>query len=56
MGSILSSAPLDLVDLLLDFQRLEIIELGIVGLKFCVKLVLAAFFLRHPSVRLKRLI
>jgi hypothetical protein len=46
MGGVLSSAPLDLVDLLLYFQRLEVIELGFMRLKFCVELVLASLFLR----------
>jgi hypothetical protein len=45
MCRVLSSAPFDLVDLLLDFQRLEVIELWLMGLELCVKLVLAAFFL-----------
>ena len=45
MSGVLSSAPLDLVDLLLYFQRLEVIELGFVRLKFCVELVLASLFL-----------
>jgi len=30
MRRVLSSAPLDLVDLLLDFKRLEVIELWLV--------------------------
>jgi hypothetical protein len=30
VGGILSSTPLDLVDLLLDFKRLQIIEFGLV--------------------------
>jgi hypothetical protein len=45
MGGILPLAPLDLVDLLLDLQGLEVIELGLVRLEFCVELVLAGFFL-----------
>jgi len=45
MGGVLSSAPLDLVDLLLDFKRFEIVELGFMGLEFCVELVFAASFL-----------
>lgn len=42
---VLSFTPFDLVDLLLDFQRLEIVEFWFVRLKFGVKLVLAAFLL-----------
>jgi hypothetical protein len=45
MRSILPSAPLNLVDLFLDFQRFEIIELGFMRLEFCVELVLASLFL-----------
>ena len=45
MGSVLSPAPLDLVDLLLDFKRLEVVKLGFVRLEFCVELVLASLFL-----------
>jgi hypothetical protein len=45
MSGILSFAPLDLVDLLLDLKRLEIVELRFMRLKFRVKLVLAALFL-----------
>jgi hypothetical protein len=47
MGSILSSAPLDLVDLLFYFKGFEVIEFGFVRLKFCMELVLAGFFLGH---------
>lgn len=45
MGGILSPAPLDFVDLFLDFKRLEVVELGLVGLEFGMELVLAGFFL-----------
>ena len=45
MGSILSSAPLDLVDLFLDLERFVVVELGLVGLELGVELVLAALFL-----------
>jgi hypothetical protein len=45
MGSILSFTPLDLVDLLLDLERLEVIKLGFMGLELCVELVFAALFL-----------
>lgn len=41
MGSILPTAPFDLIDLLFDFQGFEIVELGFVGLEFSMKLVLA---------------
>jgi hypothetical protein len=45
MGGILSFTPLDLVNLLLDFEGFEIIELGFVRLEFGVEFVLASFFL-----------
>ncbi len=45
MGSVLAPAPLDLVDLFLDLERLEVIELGLVRLKLRVELVLAGLFL-----------
>ena len=45
MSGVLSSAPFDLVDLLLDFKRFEVVELGLVRLEFGVELVLAALFL-----------
>jgi hypothetical protein len=45
MGSILAFAPLDPVDLLLDLERLKIIEFGLVRLKFGVESVLATPFL-----------
>jgi hypothetical protein len=50
VGGILSPAPLDLIDFLLDLQRLEIVELGLVGLEFGVELVLASLFLFGLSV------
>lgn len=50
MRGILSSAPLDLVDLLFDFEGLEIVELRLVGLEFGVEFVLAGFFLARRSV------
>jgi hypothetical protein len=46
VGGILTAAPFNLVDLLLDLQGLEIIELGLVRLKLGVKLVLAGLLLR----------
>lgn len=49
MGGILSSTPLDLVDLLFDFEGLEIIELGLVRLELGVEFVLAGFFLLSTS-------
>ena len=45
MRGILSFAPLDLIDLLLDLQRLEIIELWFVRLELGVELVFATLFL-----------
>lgn len=46
MGRILPSAPLYLVDLLFNLQRLEVIEFGLVGLELGVEFVFACFFLR----------
>jgi len=41
VGGVLALAPPDLVDLLLDLERLEVIELGLVRLELGVELVLA---------------
>jgi hypothetical protein len=49
VGGILPSTPLDLVDLLFDFEGLEVIELGFVRLEFGVEFVLASFFLLGTS-------
>lgn len=49
MGGILSSTPLDLVDLLFDFEGLEVIELGLVRLELGVEFVFAGFFLLSTS-------
>lgn len=43
--SVLPFAPLDLVDLLLDLERLEVVEFRFVRLELGVELVFAAFFL-----------
>lgn len=45
MGSVLSTTPFDLVDLLFDLEGLEVVEFGLVGLELGVELVLAGFFL-----------
>lgn len=45
MGSILTAAPLDLVDLLLDFKGFEVVKFGFMRLKFRVELVFASLFL-----------
>lgn len=45
VGSVLSTTPFDLVDLLFDLEGLEVIEFGLVGLELGVELVLASFFL-----------
>jgi hypothetical protein len=42
---ILALAPLDLVDLLLDLQRLEVVEFRLMRLEFGVKLVFAGLLL-----------
>jgi hypothetical protein len=49
MGSILSPAPLDLVDLLFYFEGFEIIEFGFVRLELRMELVLACFFLDNVN-------
>lgn len=41
---VLTLAPPDLVDLLLNLERLEVVELGLVALELRVELVLAALF------------
>lgn len=41
MGRVLSTTPFNLVDFLFNFQRLQIVEFGFVGLEFGVELVLA---------------
>lgn len=53
MGSVLSSTPLNLVDLFFYFEGLEVIEFGFVRLKFGVEFVFACFFLRHCQSLLK---
>jgi hypothetical protein len=45
MSGILLFTPSDLVDLFLNFQRLEVVKLWLVRLELGVKLVLAALFL-----------
>lgn len=47
MRSILSTAPLDLVYLFLDFERLQVVKLGLMGLELGVKFVFARFFLKR---------
>ena len=53
MGGILSFTPLDLVNLLLDFERFEVVELRLVRLELGVEFVFAALFLFRESVRLQ---
>lgn len=45
VSGILPSAPLDLVDLLFDLERLEVVELGLVRLELGMELVFTALFL-----------
>lgn len=45
MSGILLFTPSNLVDLLFNFQRLEVVKLGLVRLELGVELVLAALFL-----------
>ena len=44
------AAPLDLIDLLFDLERLQVIELRLVRLELGVELVLAGFFLHNVSL------
>jgi hypothetical protein len=48
MRRILSFTPSNLVDLLLNLERLEVVELWLVRLELGVKFVFAAFFLVDP--------
>ncbi len=45
MGGILSPAPLDFVDLLLYLQRLQVVELWLMGLKLGVEFIFTCFLL-----------
>ena len=47
VSGVLPFTPLDLVDLLLDLKRLEIVELGLMRLELCVKLVFTALLLQE---------
>ena len=46
---ILASAPFDLVDLLFDFEGLQVVEFRLMRLELSVELVLASFFLCQES-------
>jgi hypothetical protein len=48
---VLSLAPSNLVDLLLNFERLEIIELWLMRLKLGVELVFAALLLNGRDLK-----
>jgi hypothetical protein len=52
MRGILSTAPLDLVDFFLDFERLQVVELGLMGLELGVELVFARFFLQKGRLEI----
>jgi len=45
MRGVLSLAPLDLVDLLFNLQRLQVVEFWLVRLEFGVEFVFASFLL-----------
>ena len=49
MRRILPTAPFDLIDLLLYFKGLEIVEFRFMGLKLCMEFVLAGFLLLEVS-------
>lgn len=49
MCCILSPAPFDLINLLLDFERFKIIEFWLVRLEFCIKFIFAPFFLEEET-------
>ena len=55
MRGILSATPLDLVDLLFDFEGLQVVELGLVGLELGVEFVFARFFLLYRKERAERI-
>lgn len=50
MRCILAATPLDLVDLLFNLKRLQVVELGLVRLELGMELVLASFLLEGVSV------
>lgn len=50
MGGILSTTPLNLVDLFFDLEGFEVIELGLMGLELGVELVFARLFLLHRQL------
>lgn len=49
MRSVLSPTPLDLVNFLFYFQGFQVIEFGLVRLKFCMEFVFASFLLPMVS-------
>jgi len=49
MGSILSPAPLDLVNLLFYLEGFQVIEFGFMGLEFGMEFVFAGFFLASTT-------
>jgi hypothetical protein len=49
MRGILALTPLDLVDLLLNLERFEIVKFWLVRLKFGVEFVLATLFLQGDA-------
>jgi hypothetical protein len=49
MGSILSPAPLDLVNLLFYLEGFQVIEFGFMGLEFGMEFVFASFFLASST-------
>lgn len=53
MRSILSAAPFDLVDLFFNFERLEVVEFGFVGLELGMKFVFTCFFLPEVTISIR---
>ena len=54
VGRILPPAPLDLVDLLLDLERLEVVKFRFMRLELGVELVFARFFLSQRVSDIKQ--
>lgn len=52
MRGVLSSTPLDLVDLFLDLEGFEVVKFGFMGLKFSMEFVFTSFLLSEGSASL----
>lgn len=52
VSRVLSFTPFDLIDLFFNFQTLQIIKLGFMGLELGVKTILAILFLLYRSMHM----